>query len=215
MADIAGCDAGSPGKCDSADHSVPNFDRASGSSEAGDQGSGSSRGNGVEIQYPAGEVFREQRLERRGQSPLSRAGVHESQPESDLEDGNGSGPDGLRRLLIQPCNDVGIGLARHQRRQDVGIENDHSSRSGRRTRQLRNSSIGASSPSPRNRFAMRVPRAVGGGHRLRDSSTEDVAYLGLHAAPVHHGPALKTALHIVLEVAHHELSHERIPAIPG
>ena len=81
-----------------------------------------SRGNGVEIQYPAGEVFREQRLERRGQSPLSRTGVHESQPESDLEDGNGSGPDGLRRLLIQPCNDIGIGLARHQRRQDVGVE---------------------------------------------------------------------------------------------
>ena len=62
---------------------------------------------------------------------------------------------------------------------------------------------------------MRVPRAAGEDIGLRDNSTEDVADLGLHAAPVHHGPALKTALHIVLKVAHHELCHERRPVIPG
>src|SRR5947207_724329 len=77
---------------------------------------------------------------------------------ANLEDADGRYPDRFSGTIIQPAADRFVGLPAHQRRNHIGVESDHSSKSAGCACSPRNSGIWKSMPRPANRRAIRVPR---------------------------------------------------------
>src|SRR5262249_14025753 len=74
-------------------------------------------------------------------------------------------PEAVGLLTIEPTFKFGIALALHERRNDIGIENDHFRNFGERTEYPRHSGISSFSPIPANSLAMAVPRPSAGAVR--------------------------------------------------
>ncbi len=112
----------------------------------------------VERLDPSLQVVFNQLLECDLEFAASPASCDQIQTPSDFEQGDRRCPNRLGWLSVQPSHDSGIGRASHQLRDDVGIEDDHLSRSAGRPGWPRASAIASSSPIFANLAEMRVPR---------------------------------------------------------
>jgi hypothetical protein len=75
-----------------------------------------------------------------------------------LEDGYGGCPNGYARLLAEPFDNTPVGWVPHERRENVGIENDHRSKRAGLVWYPRSSVMSSSSPTLANSEAISVPR---------------------------------------------------------
>ena len=80
---------------------------------------------GIERQHPVAQVFGQQLLETVFQAAAAFAFGQQRQTEPAFEDGDAGHPDRLGRLQIEPGHHRRFRLGTHQRRQHIGVEDDH------------------------------------------------------------------------------------------
>src|SRR5580693_5036531 len=87
---------------------------------------------------------------------------HGVKAETNFHYGDRGDPDGWGRLRVQPFDDGLFGLLAHERGDDVGIENDHASKSGGSISKSRKSGISSPGlrPERRKSWAISVPRRL-------------------------------------------------------
>jgi hypothetical protein len=111
----------------------------------------------VEIQNPSIQVFVQQlfkgKLKRLTATPARQA----RQSELGFEKRYAGYPDGLRRLHIQPSNDWKFWPLAHERRDYIGVQYDHYSKSAERAGCPVNSGRSVARPMVVNRVAIREP----------------------------------------------------------
>jgi hypothetical protein len=82
--------------------------------------------------------------------------------EADFEGGDRGCPDRVGGLVVEPGDDDWIGLVAHQGREDVGVEEDHPSRSAGRAGWPRSSGMSSSRPISEKRVWSLEPSGVRG-----------------------------------------------------
>lgn len=123
--------------------------------------SGSGRGRDVERLDASLEILADKLVE--GVLELRSAAARLEQPQADthLEHGDRRRPYGLRRLSVEPGDDGRFGLAFHELRNDVRVEEDHSSKRAGRISCPRSSGMSSFSPIRVKRDEMRDPSLAG------------------------------------------------------
>ena len=158
MTHVASCDGCAPRRRDACNLDIPKFERPTASSSLRRNLSRNLRGGFVERDDSTVEVFFEYRLKRLLQSAPPSSGHEDLQSESNFENGDRCRPDGFGWLGVEPRDHDRIAFAMHERRNHIGIEQNHSSNSAGFAVCPRISGISVSNPIRRKRAAIREPR---------------------------------------------------------
>lgn len=162
VTDVAGGDGRFTCKCDPRYLSVAYLDRLASPLPSSNKCPGSICGGDIEGEDSLVEILAEDLLEGSFEMPTSTRRRKELQARSDLGHGDRGCPDRFRRLSVQPVDHDGLRLGSHERREHVGVEQDHGSeRSAPRDGCPRNSMKSCSIPSRRNRDAIVDPSRTG------------------------------------------------------
>lgn len=107
------------------DLGVPEIDRTATTLSPCRKRRGLFGGGGVEGGDTPAKVVTEHGLERSVESVATPAARKKVDTETNLEHGDGGGPDGLGRLRVQPGDDDRVRARPHQRGENVPVEQDH------------------------------------------------------------------------------------------
>ena len=120
------------------------------------------RGSCIERSYSILDLFDKDSLECLKQGRASLPNRQNMQSVTNFKDRDGGCPNGCARLLVEPVDNAGVRRVPHERRQNVGIENDHRSKRAGLVWYPRSSGMSSSSPILANSEAISVPRPPAG-----------------------------------------------------
>ena|SRR6185295_11289656 len=121
------------GRCNTSYLNVSDFDRTTGTTPLRGNAPGGTGGGLIEGHHAPLKILFERLGESLFEKPPLSPSREELQTEPDLEDGDRSCPDRLRRLTVEPRYHGRVRFAPHERRDHIGIQEDHDLKSAGRT----------------------------------------------------------------------------------